>query len=487
MYEDVKVVSKTQVIKAHTNSDVQVNSKTQVIRVDPISGGVSVTNGGPQGPPGASGPPGPAGSDGVDGADGAPGAPGPPGADGPPGVDGDQGEDGAPGPEGPMGPPGPVGFYGGDIPPTDDLGIDGDWYVDTDKGVLYGPKTSETSVEEPIVGTTAPDRGMANPAAGHRWLFTAAGQITAIRYKHHPSAAPTLGLQVWNVTTGAKLADISDTQGAVSGTFLVALPTPVDVNAGDVIVVQFAVPDAATNLPRLEVWEDVVSTANVQWQAQLYSNNPGTIADTSWIGGTWFIEPIFTVVDTWPLAIPTKGGMPHQVLTKLSVSDGDTEWQDPGVYPTGGIRIGTSDPSRASQLIAIGGGNCDAGSPIDSPANWSGIAIGHNAYTGGGAAVAIGGFDWSQRTQAVGTGATAIGQAAQCGGYSTALGFRAKANHTGSVAIGSDSVATGASTTDNNQIMLGAATHTVTTPGTVDFTKFSPAMIAALKTALGIA
>jgi autotransporter adhesin len=110
------------------------------------------------------------------------------------------------------------------------------------------------------------------------------------------------------------------------------------------------------------------------------------------------------------------------------------------------------------------------------------VSIGNLAKCYGGSNVCVG-------DQAVaGTSyAIAIGKASRANGVnSVAIGMNANAGQDGSVAIGIDSSYSPATTTAANQIMLGSASHTVTTPGTVDFTKFSPAMIAALKTALGI-
>lgn len=98
---------------------------------------------GPQGPQGAVGSAGPAGPAGPAGAAGAVGPVGPAGPAGPAGADG---ADGAVGPAGADGAAGPAGAAGSKIltgsgAPTAGTGVDGDMYVDTSTGDLYGPKT----------------------------------------------------------------------------------------------------------------------------------------------------------------------------------------------------------------------------------------------------------------------------------------------------------------------------------------------------------
>jgi hypothetical protein len=128
---------------------------------------------------------------------------------------------------------------------------------------------------------------------------------------------------------------------------------------------------------------------------------------------------------------------------------------------------------------------------------WEGVALGHNAQAIDGWQVALGAnaVGGSRYGIAVGYGANggsgyqgmALGQGAQASQRGIAIGTQTVASHTGSTALGTNiDVSKVATTTASNQIMLGTADHTVTSPGTLDFTRFSPAMITALKTALGI-
>ncbi|MDO4692397.1 MAG: DNA/RNA non-specific endonuclease [Porphyromonadaceae bacterium] len=85
------------------------------------------------------------GLDGTNGKDGAPGAKGDKGDPGRDGKDGTNGKDGAPGAKGDKGDSGRDGsrIYGGQGAPQENLGKEGDWYIDKLNKRLYGPK-SET-------------------------------------------------------------------------------------------------------------------------------------------------------------------------------------------------------------------------------------------------------------------------------------------------------------------------------------------------------
>jgi hypothetical protein len=105
---------------------------------------------GPQGPAGATGPAGAIGATGPQGPVGLTGATGP---QGPAGATGPQGPTGATGPQGPAGLTGATGPQGapgtngngilnGGIAPTNNQGVDGDFFVNTSTNTIYGPKAN---------------------------------------------------------------------------------------------------------------------------------------------------------------------------------------------------------------------------------------------------------------------------------------------------------------------------------------------------------
>lgn len=98
---------------------------------------------GPQGIQGLTGPTGPAGAIGPQGPQGPAGLTGAAGPVGPPGAIGDTGGIGPIGPVGAQGPRGAAVLSGKELPPSDQAtGQDGDFYINTDNGKLYGPKAA---------------------------------------------------------------------------------------------------------------------------------------------------------------------------------------------------------------------------------------------------------------------------------------------------------------------------------------------------------
>jgi hypothetical protein len=106
---------------------------------------------GDKGDTGNTGATGPAGAIGQTGVPGPQGPIGPAGAPGATGATGPQGPEGVAGPIGPAGAPGAAGprgaavLSGSELPPSDELtGQDGDFYINTILGNIYGPKSNGT-------------------------------------------------------------------------------------------------------------------------------------------------------------------------------------------------------------------------------------------------------------------------------------------------------------------------------------------------------
>ncbi len=105
---------------------------------------------GPQGPAGATGPAGAIGATGPQGPVGLTGATGPQGpagatgTQGPTGATGSQGPAGLTGATGPQGAPGTNGngILNGGIAPSNNQGVDGDFFVNTSTNTIYGPKAN---------------------------------------------------------------------------------------------------------------------------------------------------------------------------------------------------------------------------------------------------------------------------------------------------------------------------------------------------------
>jgi hypothetical protein len=170
------------------------------------------------------------------------------------------------------------------------------------------------------------------------------------------------------------------------------------------------------------------------------------------------------------------GGAQYQALTKKTSTDGDVEWRDPGDRGNNNIVFGaTAVATGTGPQVAIGYGT--------KPGGTNTVCIGNQAVGAGGDGIAMGTLSKANSSYTIALGAGANAAHLQ----SIAIGRATAATHGGSVAIGSTAAGAGATSTAADQITLGTAAHTVTSPGTLDFTRFTPAMVAALKTALGIA
>jgi hypothetical protein len=192
------------------------------------------------------------------------------------------------------------------------------------------------------------------------------------------------------------------------------------------------------------------------------------------------------------------GGTQYQALSKKSATDGDVEWRAPGERTNNNVALGTNaNPGTGTDSIAIGrdtmgGGNGGGGAgtgnlnvvigtSAQSTSFHNGVAVGASAQTYDQAAA------FGSDARSTGQGSIAIGRSTRAtASFSGALGFGASATHAGSTSIGANNTGTAAASTAINQIRLGVAAHTITGAGTLDFTVFSPAMIAALKIALGL-
>ena len=168
---------------------------TQVVVVTPVRGEPGPT--GPQGPQGIQGVPGATGAQGIQGVKGDTGA------------TGSTGSAGAPGATGPAGPGVPAGgatdqvlkktsatdyatgwatvaaggstILSGTATPTAGVGAVGDYYLDTDDRVLYGPKgmvagPPEYLTNQPTATTNGPG------TLGMRYRFLTAGQVVGVRF-----------------------------------------------------------------------------------------------------------------------------------------------------------------------------------------------------------------------------------------------------------------------------------------------------------------
>ena len=198
---------------------------------------------GPPGAEGARGPEGPRGERGVEGSVGPSGAdstvPGPqgeqgvPGSQGAQGIQGPQGIKGDTGAQGVAGPIGSAGsqIYAGIGVPSAVLGNIGDYYLDGETDIFYGPKQPPTGY---TTGVPLQNQSLvpADTAAGAYTLgvkikATVAGKyVTALRFYRAPTATTSSRtLKIWRVSTQAVVASAVVTESG-TGWQEVALSTP---------------------------------------------------------------------------------------------------------------------------------------------------------------------------------------------------------------------------------------------------------------------
>ena len=137
--------------------------------------------------------------------------------------------------------------------------------------------------------------------------------------------------------------------------------------------------------------------------------------------------------------------------------------------------VGANATALGSESDAIGA-NATAGGAFANATGTNATAYGHSSLAIGGNNVTAIGQDSTangENTTAVGQAASAVGTNASAFGRgfnasannATAVGAGAQANHNGSVAIGRDSAGNVATSSLNNEFVLGTANHTYTAPG----------------------
>lgn len=164
--------SPLQVVKGETTSICQDNVSTiEMTCIGKCKAQWRVDTVGTDGTDGAQGPAGPQGLPGLQGVAGPAGPQGVQGPQGFPGPQGNPGPAGAQGPQGPAGPAGPQGdaakWLAGSGVPASNLGEVGDFYLDTDTGVVH-EKTGATAwtPQDNLTGPEGPQgiQGVAGPA-----------------------------------------------------------------------------------------------------------------------------------------------------------------------------------------------------------------------------------------------------------------------------------------------------------------------------------
>jgi Domain of unknown function (DUF4082) len=257
------------------------------------------------------------------------------------------------GAQGPVGPPGPAGstILSGTATPTASDGAVGDYYLDTDDRVLYGPKITGGAANGPaesVYGTTVPGTTSNNQqqAVGNDITFSTAGQVTGFRVRGQNSQQNRV-CRLWN-SAGTQIATgtiFDNLQGwltisitavpITAGTYRVSF----DAGSGGIV---YRTPHAA-------------ATSASQSLGVGYLGTLGTRPTDSAFSADWFCDVVFqpTVnINPWPVALKSvpPGGTAAQILSKTSATDYAAGWSTAAAAGST-ILSGTATPTAGTGAV----------------------------------------------------------------------------------------------------------------------------------------
>jgi len=214
----------------------------------------------------------------------------------------------------------------GTAAPTNGIGAVGDYYLDTDDRILYGPKLSGAAVTQSVYTTQVPNNTVNTPtntSYGSDITFASAGNVTGLSYYRHASATTGRGLRMYS-SGGALLASY-DAPVDTAGWHTYTLTTPVAVTAGQTcrLVVygngDFSRYDFTGTIVNGDL---TVSGSGVYVVGDAY---PGGASS-----GDYLVDVVFASASagSWPVALksPPPGGTTGQALKKLSNTDYAWGW-----------------------------------------------------------------------------------------------------------------------------------------------------------------
>lgn len=262
----------------------------------------------------------------------------------------------------------------GTATPTSGTGAVGDYYLDTDDRVLYGPKVAGggggygPAQSAYTTQTPSTSGSLAFPYyMGADVLCAVAGRITALRYYRHPGAAAgetSRTLRLFD-SGGAQIGTATTSGDAGSGWKSATLSAVVSVSAGQTVRVTQDVPTNHTYSmqPGGGVSSGDLSITRNYTGGGSYPNTP----DDAY---RFFVdvefEPGIAFVDPWPVALKSvpPGGTTAQVLAKTDATDYNAAWSDPAdsaIKAHAGVVVPSGDYTPMWTLAAATTNNCAAG------------------------------------------------------------------------------------------------------------------------------
>jgi Domain of unknown function (DUF4082) len=259
----------------------------------------------------------------------------------PPPGGGGTGPPGPTGPQGPQGPPGPAGSGGGTVildglaTPDNTIGTQGNYYLDTDDHILYGPKALVGyGPLEYVSAAVTPPPAISYGAAyclGAEYNIVVAGQVVAARFWRNTSSTATARqIFLYNGTSQALLGTtvMSSESPTFDGWVELVFPTPIPVTAGMRVVAAFDEPYA---LQHFDGACPVVNAAHATYVQGRYGNVGGFFPPNAQANITRYADIRWQQpsANTWPVALTSGGsggGIPEAPLDGLAYGRQSAAW-----------------------------------------------------------------------------------------------------------------------------------------------------------------
>jgi hypothetical protein len=273
------------------------------------------------------------------------------GAQGPPGT---AGADGAPGP------PGSGGILVGVGAPSNDLGVDGDFYFDDAANILYGPKSAD-AWDTPRFTNTDTDTWTTTMTGVYRlameYKFLIAAQITGARWKRTADAAANpKQLYLFNPAgTLIATSDFTSETAGVMGWVRAGFPTPIPVNPNDQFIIAFDHPATGSTGYTAPPGPTMLDPTKVTYvQARYAAGTGGSLFPNNVQGDVnRFVDIEYRPPGTnvWPIALESGGGGGGSGLRtyEQSFASASTTWVVNHNFNSVAVEVNAFDPTGLIQ------------------------------------------------------------------------------------------------------------------------------------------
>lgn len=313
----------------------------------------------------------------------------------------------------------------GTATPTGATGATGDYYLDTDDRILYGPKSTPGVNQSAFTSQTPTASPNLQGVWGAKIRVAVAGEITAIRYWRGFSAARTSHtLSLWS-DTGTLLGSAVTSGESGTGWVTATLAAPVAVAASQVVVPAFDTSPSGSYLSTSVGGSSFANGDLTMVNGGQYNNTSGLFPNTADSGTRYFVDVVFRQGVAWPVALRSvpPGGTTGQYLNKTTATDYDTTWATPAATGTPTTRALTAGSGltgggdlSADRTFTVGAGTGITVNADDIAVN---RAVVDTWYTAAGAGSGL----QTRATASKTTGTLAV-SASETGTITLAAGYR---------------------------------------------------------------